>query len=65
MENKFEYLSDRGDHGGYLAENLLKKNCSYPKLLHFPCRDLSVVTRQQLAISVIISKLDFLTFKCL
>ena len=24
MENEFEYLSDRGDHGGHLAEKFLK-----------------------------------------
>ena len=28
MENEFEYLADRGGHGGYLAENFLKKYCS-------------------------------------
>ena len=57
--------SDRGDHGGHLAEKFSKKYCSYPKLLHLPCCDLPVVTRQQLAISVIISKRGFLNFKCL
>ena len=25
MENKFEYLADRGDHGGHLAGKFLKK----------------------------------------
>ena len=45
MEYKFEYLSDRGGHGGHLAEKCLKKYCSYPKLLHLPCRDLPVITR--------------------
>ena len=24
MKNEFEYLSDRGDHGGHLAEKFLK-----------------------------------------
>ena len=24
MENEFEYLADRGDHGGHLAELFLK-----------------------------------------
>ena len=62
MENKFEYLSDRG---GHLAEKFLKKYCSYPKLSRLPYRDLPVITRQQLAISVIISKRGCLTFKCL
>ena len=28
MENEFEYLADRGDHGGHLAEKVLKKYCS-------------------------------------
>ena len=28
MENKFEYLVDRGGHGGHLAETFLKKYCS-------------------------------------
>ena len=28
MENEFEYLADRGDHGGHLAEKFLKKYCS-------------------------------------
>ena len=65
MENEFEYLSDRGDHGGHLAEKFLKKYCSYPKLSHLPYRDLVVVTRQWLAISLIISKRGFFTFKCL
>ena len=64
MENEFEYLSDTY-HGGHLAEKFLKKYCSYPKLSHLPCRDLPVVTRQRLAINVIISKRGFLTFKCL
>ena len=65
MGNKFEYLSDRGGHGGHLAEKFLKKYCSYPKLSRLPYRDLPVITRQQLARSVIISKRGFLTFKCL
>ena len=65
MENEFEYLSDRGGHCGHLAEKFLKKCCSYPELSRLPCRDLPVVTRQQLAISVIITKRGFLTFKCL
>ena len=65
MENKFEYLSDRGGHGGHLAENFLKKCCSYSELSRLPYRDLPAITKQQLAISVIISKRGFLTFKCL
>ena len=65
MENEFEYLTDTGDHGGHLAEKFLKKYCSYPKLSQLLCRDLPVLTRQQLAISMIISKRGFLTFKCL
>ena len=28
MENEFEYLADRGDHGGRLAEKFWKKYCS-------------------------------------
>ena len=28
MENEFEYLVDRGGHGGHLAEKVLKKYCS-------------------------------------
>ena len=28
MENEFEYLADRGDHGGHLAEKVLKQE--YP-----------------------------------
>ena len=28
MENEFEYLSDRGGHGGHLAEKFLKRYCS-------------------------------------
>ena len=28
MENEFGYLSDRGGHGGHLAEKFLKKHCS-------------------------------------
>ena len=63
MKTWFEFLSDRGDHGGHLAEKFLKKYCSYPKLSQLPCRDLRVVTRRWLVISVIISKRDFLTFK--
>ena len=65
MENEFEYLSDREGHGGHIAEKFLKKYCSYPELSWLPYRDLPVITRQQLAISVIISKRGFLTFKCL
>ena len=42
MENEFEYLSDRGDHGGHLAEKFLKKYCSYPSYcgyrVAFACR---------------------------
>ena len=64
MENDIEYLSARGGHGGHLAEKFLEKYCSYPELLRLPYRDLPVITRQQLAISVIISKRGFLTFKC-
>ena len=58
MENEFEYLSDRGGHGGHLAEKFLKKYCSYPELSQLPCCNLAVV-------SVIISKRGFLTFKFL
>ena len=65
MENEFEYLSDRVGHGGHLAEKFLKKYCYYPQLSRLPYRDMPVITRQQLAISVIISKRGFLTFKCL
>ena len=28
VENEFEYLVDRGGHGGHLAERFLKKYCS-------------------------------------
>ena len=28
MENEFEYLADRGGHGGHLGENFGKKYCS-------------------------------------
>ena len=35
MENEFEYLFDRGDHGGHL-----KKYCSYLELSRLPYRDL-------------------------
>ena len=28
MENEFEYLVNRGGHGGHLAEKFLKKYCS-------------------------------------
>ena len=28
MENKCEYLSDRGGHSGHLAKKVLKKYCS-------------------------------------
>ena len=65
MDNEFEYLSDRVDRGGHLAEKFLKKYCSFPKISQLQCRDLPVVTRQRLAISVTISKRSFLTFKCL
>ena len=65
IENKFEYLSERGGHGGHLAEKFLKIYCSYPELSRLPYCHLPVITRQQLAISVIISKQCFLTFKCL
>ena len=53
MENEFQYLSDRGGHGGHLAEKFLKKYCSYPEFSRLPYRDLPVITRQQLAISVL------------
>ena len=56
MENEFEYLSDRGAHGGHLAEKFLKKYCSYPELSRLMYRNLPVVTRRWLAISAIISK---------
>ena len=59
MENEFEYLSDRGSHCGHLAEKFLKKRCSYPELSPLLCHNLPAVTRQQLAISVIISKQGF------
>ena len=62
MENEFECLSDRGGYGGHLAEKFLKKYCSYPELLRLLCRNLPVVTRRRLAISVIISKRGFLIF---
>ena len=65
MEDEFEYVSDRGGQGGRLAEKFLKKYCYYPELSRLPYRNLPVFTRQQLAISVIISKRGFLTFKCL
>ena len=65
MENEFEYLVDRGGHGGHLAEKFLKKYCSKPELSRLPCRDSAVPTRRQLAISAIISEPSFLTFKCL
>ena len=65
MEIESEYLSDRGGHGGHLAEKFLKNYCSYPQSSRLPCRDLAVVTRQRLSISVIISKRGFLIFKCL
>ena len=62
MENEFEYLVDRGGHGGHLAEKFLKNivpGQSY--------RDSAVVTRRRLAITItaIILKPGFLTFKCL
>ena len=28
VENEFDYLVDRGGHGGHLAEKFLKKYCS-------------------------------------
>ena len=28
MENEFEYLADRGGHGGHLGEKFVKKYCS-------------------------------------
>ena len=59
MKNELEYLSYRGRHGGHLAEKFLKKYCSYPELSRLPCRDLAVVPRRWLAISVIISKQGF------
>ena len=54
---EFENLSDRGGHGGYLAE----KYCSYRReLSRLPCSyDLAVVNRRRLAISSIISKRGF------
>ena len=59
METEFEYLSDRGGHGGHLAVKFLKRYYFYPELSQLPCHNLPVVTRQRLAISVIISKLVF------
>ena len=47
MENELECLGDRRGHDGHLAKKRL------------PCRDLAVVTRQQLAISAFISKWSF------
>ena len=43
MENEFEYLSDRGGHGGHSAEKFLRKYCSYPKLLMYNLIDVTVV----------------------
>ena len=57
-------LSDRGGHGGHLAEKYCW-DCSYPELSRLPCCDLAVVTRRWTAISAIISKQGFLTFKFL
>ena len=65
MKNEFEYLSYRGGHGGHLPEKFLKKYCSYPELSRLPCRDLHVVTRRRLAISVIISKRGFVGLQML
>ena len=56
MENDFQYLSDSGGHVGHLAEKFLKIYCSYPELSRLSCHNLPVVTKQWLAISVIISK---------
>ena len=28
MENQFEYLADRGGHGGHLGEKFVNKDCS-------------------------------------
>ena len=28
MENEFEYLADRGGHGGHLGDKFVKKYCS-------------------------------------
>ena len=55
----FKYLPDKGGHGCNLAEMFLIFYCSYPELLQLMCRNLAVVTRQRLAISVIISKRGF------
>ena len=65
MDNEFEYLSDRVDRGGHLAEKFLKKYCSYPKISQLQCRDLPLVTRQRLAISVTISKTKFFDLQML
>ena len=35
MENEFEYLSDRGDHSGHLAEKFLKKILFLPQVIAF------------------------------
>ena len=64
-KNEFEYLSDRGGHGGHLPEKFLKKYCFSSELSRLQCRDLAVVTRRRLAISMIVSKRGYLTFKCL
>ena len=49
MENEFELVSERGDHGCHF---FIKNYCSYPKLSQLPCRALPVVTRQRLAIAI-------------
>ena len=48
MENEFEYLADRGGHGGHLGEKFGKKYCSQPELSRLPFRNSAVVTRRQL-----------------
>ena len=59
MENELECLGDRRGHDGHLAKKFLKKDYSQPELSRLPCRDLAVVTRQQLAISAFILKRSF------
>ena len=43
MENEFEYLVDRGGHGGHLAEKFLKKKLFLARVIvvtisRFSCR---------------------------
>ena len=63
MEN--ECLVIRGGHGGHFTEKFVKNivPCQIYRGYHLPHRDLAVVTRRRLAISAIISKRFFKTFK--